>query len=145
MIFSENRKAKFDYEILKKFTAGLVLLGWEVKQIRSGRFDISNSYIKLENQSAILKNSIVPIPKYAVIHDKKIAERSRILLLSRREIDVILTSLKQGGVTFVPLKVFSDDKNLIKMECAVVKGMKKYDKRQKEKIKDIKKAVSRNF
>lgn len=145
MVLAENRKAKFDYEIIKRFTAGILLLGWEVKQIRLSRIDISNSYIKLEDRRAVLKNCIIPIPKYLRTHDKNVSDRSRILLLSNRELVNIRNQLKTKGTTFIPLKVFLNERNLIKVECALVKGSKKYDKRQKEKIKNFKKEIFTNF
>ncbi|MCX6813924.1 MAG: SsrA-binding protein SmpB [Candidatus Azambacteria bacterium] len=127
--FTENRKAYFDYEILETFEAGLVLSGPEVKSIKNGRMNLTGSYINFhDGELFLIGASIAPYqPKnQPVDYDPG---RSRKLLLRKKEIMSLAGKIKQKGLTLVPLKVYNKGRR-IKLEFAVVRGKKQYDKRE---------------
>jgi len=125
---AENRKAYFDYEILEKFEAGLVLAGAEVKSIRAGRMSLTGSYVNFHNSEPYLIGaSIAPYqPKnQPAEYDPS---RTRKLLLNKKEIDYLLGKTKQKGLTLMPLKVYNKGRR-IKIEIGLARGKKQYDKR----------------
>ena len=126
--FAENRKAFYDYEILEKYEAGLVLSGAEVKSIRNGRMNLAGSYINVHNgELYLIGSSIAPYqPKNQPIDYDP--QRSRKLLLRSNEIASLIGKIKQKGLTLVPLKVYNKGRR-IKIEIAVVRGKRQYDKR----------------
>lgn len=126
--FSENRKAYFDYEILEKFEAGLVLSGAEVKSIKNGRINLAGSYVNFHDGELYLLNaSVAPYqPKNQPLDYDP--ERSRKLLLKKQEIGYLAGKIKQRGLTLVPLKVYNKGRR-IKIEIGLVRGKKQYDKR----------------
>ena len=127
-VFAENRKAYFDYEILEKFEAGLVLSGPEVKSIRNGRMNLAGSYINIhDGELYLIGASIAPYqPKNQPVDYNP--ERSRKLLLKSQEIASLTGKIKQKGLTLVPLKVYNKGRR-IKIEITVARGKKQYDKR----------------
>ena len=130
---ARNRKAKHDYEILEKVEAGIALLGTEVKSVREGRIQLKDSYVEVVDGEAYLVG--VHISPYThgnrANHDP---ERRRKLLLKRREIERIMGRTTIQGQTCIPLAVYLKG-NRIKVEIALAKGKKLYDKRQAEKAK----------
>lgn len=128
-----NRKARHDYEILEKLEAGIALLGTEVKSVREGRIQLKDSYVEVVEGEAFLVG--VHISPYThgnrANHDP---ERRRKLLLKRREIERIMGRTTIQGQTCIPLAVYLKG-NRIKVEIALAKGKKLYDKRQAEKAK----------
>ena len=144
--FSENRKAYFDYEILEKFEAGLVLSGAEVKSIRGGRMNLTGSYINFHNgEPYLIGASIAPYqPKNQPIdYDPS---RTRKLLFNKKEIDYFLGKIKQKGLTLIPLKVYNKGRR-IKIEIGLARGKKQYDKRaaiaKRETAKKIERELKR--
>mgnify|MGYP001611011602 CR=1 FL=1 len=127
-IFAENRKAHFDYEILETFEAGLVLSGPEVKSIKNGRMNLAGCYISThDGELYLIGASIAPYqPKNQPADYDPF--RSRKLLLRKKEIMSLAGKIKQKGLTLVPLKAYNKGRR-IKLEFAVVRGKKKYDKR----------------
>lgn len=123
----KNRRATFDYEIQERFEAGIVLVGSEVKSMRAGKVDVSDAYIAVERREAWLKQMfIAPFAQASAFpHEPR---RSRKLLLHAREVDVIQTALGRGGLTAVPLRLYFKQ-GRVKMEFAIAKGKKTYDKR----------------
>ena len=126
--FAENRKAHFDYEILEKFEAGLVLSGAEVKSIGGGRMNLAVSYVNFhKGEPYLIGASIAPYQPKNQPADYD-PSRSRKLLLNKKEIDYISGKTKQKGLTLVSLKVYNKGRK-IKIEIGLVRGKKQYDKR----------------
>lgn len=126
--FTENRKAFYDYEILEKFEAGLVLSGAEVKSIKGGRINLTGSYINFHNGELYLIGTfIAPYQPKNQPADYD-PYRFRKLLLKKNEIMHLAGKVKERGLTLVPIKVYNKGRR-IKLEFAVAKGKKQYDKR----------------
>ena len=138
----KNKRAKFDYEWLDTYTAGLQLVGTEVKSIRMGKASIAEAYCYMSDGEMFIKGMNVTEWSHGNIfnHDPI---RERKLLLSKRELDKIDKALKDQGVTVVPTKLFISEKGWIKLNIAVAKGKKNYDKRQSLKEKDAKRDLAR--
>lgn len=138
----KNRKAKFDYEWLDTYTAGLQLLGTEVKSLRQGKASLAESYCYFKDDELYVKNMHIAEWSHGNIfnHDPL---RERKLLLSRRELDKMIKATQDQGITVVPTKVFLSEKGWVKMNIAVARGKKNYDKRQTLKDKDAKRDLDR--
>jgi len=144
-IFGENKKAFFNYTILEKIEAGIVLLGTEVKSIKSGRIDLQGSYVVPRAGEFFLVGTKIPPyqPKNAPADYNP--ERSRKILLNKKEINYLIGKAAERGLTLIPLKVYSKNAK-IKLEFGIAKGKKSFDKREaikkKEVRREIKKAMS---
>lgn len=138
----KNKKAYFDYEMLDTYTAGIKLLGTEIKSIRESKASIKEAYCYVSNGEIFVKN--MHITEYAnggyVNHEPY---RLRKLLLNKKEIEKIEKKLKDVGITLVPLLLFINEKGLAKLEIGVAKGKKLYDKRESLKQKDTKRDMDR--
>jgi len=139
---SKNKKAFQEYEIIKKYDAGIVLKGSEAKPARNGSFNLKDSYCRIKNGEMYLVNSHIAQYGPATINNHD-PDRERKLLLHKKQIIRILTKVKGKGLTIIPLKVYLNDKNLIKVEIAIAKGIKEYQKKQKLKEKDIEREMDR--
>lgn len=141
-IIAENRRARFNFEIVSTLEAGLVLTGTEVKSLRANQSNIAESYASFENGEFWLINSY--IPEYTqgnrFNHDPR---RLRKLLVSRREMARLFNSVSRDGMTIVPLKLYFNDQGRVKLELAVARGKKLHDKRQTEKMRDWNREKSR--
>ena len=134
-ILCSNKKATFRYTLLKKLEAGLALEGWEVKSIKAGHGQISESYVSVIDKEVFLINAHLKVlPNYSN-SDSLNPVRRRKLLLSKREIQQIINEVKVNGLTIIPTKIYSK-KSLIKIEIAVGKGKKTVDKRNDIKTKE---------
>tara|TARA_Y100000590_G_scaffold164910_2_gene188849 strand:+ start:6860 stop:7330 length:471 start_codon:yes stop_codon:yes gene_type:complete len=133
-IISNNRKAKFNYFFKEFFEAGIVLNGSEVKSLRSGKANISESYAFDNRGEIFLINSHIPLYKESSYnnHDPR---RNRKLLLNKKEINKLLGRINREGYTLIPTKLYFK-KGKAKVEIAVAKGKKQYDKRQVKKRRD---------
>ena len=143
-LISSNKKASFDYLLFDKFEAGLALVGTEIKSIRKSGANLKDSYIRItDNLEAYLINCHISPYEYGNIfnHDPK---RERKLLLNKKEILKILNKVKQEKYTIVPTKMYFSSK-WVKLEIALAKGKKLYDKRDSIKKKDIKRDIERNL
>jgi len=127
-ILCTNKKASFKFSLIKKIEAGLSLHGWEVKSIKSGHAQISESYITIKNNEAYLINAHLKVLSTTSESDKANSRRSRKLLLNKRELINISNEIKQNGHTLVPTKMYTK-KSLIKLEIAIAKGKQAHDKR----------------
>ena len=129
-----NRKASFNYFFLEKIEAGITLKGSEVKSLRDGKGSIADSYAIDNNGELFLINSHIPLYRQSSYnnHDPK---QERKLLLKRREINKLIGSINQDGLTIIPTKLYFT-KGKVKVEIAVAKGKKLYDKRQVKKTRD---------
>ena len=138
----ENHKAHYEYNILRTFTCGIVLQGSEVKSLRIGKGNISDAYCYITENEVWMKGSHISkldSDKFTN-HDEK---RERKLLLTRQEITKIKQELQVQGITLIPLKIFSNEHNLLKVEIAICKGKKLYDKRNDIKDRDNKRELNR--
>lgn len=130
----KNRKAYFDYEVLEKFEAGIALFGHEVKSLKNGGGNLTGSFVNIKNGEVFIEKFKISLYAKATLESYN-PERPRKLLLRKAEIEKITGELNTKGVTLVPLECRLD-KNLIKIEFAVARGKKKYDKRESLKSKD---------
>lgn len=132
---AENRKARFNFEIIDTLEAGLVLTGTEVKSLRANQANIAESYASFENGEFWLINSYVP--EYTqgnrFNHDPR---RHRKLLVNRREMSRLFNSVSREGMTVVPLKIYFNEQGRAKLELALARGKKNHDKRETEKMRD---------
>ena len=142
-IISNNRKARFNYFFEEFYEAGIVLKGSEVKSLRSGKVNISESYAFDNNGELFLVNSHIPMYKESSYnnHDPK---RNRKLLLNKREINKLLGRINIEGLTLIPTKLYFK-KGKAKIEIAVAKGKKLYDKRHVKKTRDWNREKARFF
>ena len=139
-VIAKNRKAKFEYHILDTYEAGVVLKGSEVKSVRQGKVSLSDSFAAVVRGEIFLFN--MHISPYGKAQDSLDAKRERKLLLNKNEIRKIEGKLKNKGLTLIPLEVYIK-KNLVKISLAVVKGKKKYEKREKIIKKEQKREIKR--
>jgi SsrA-binding protein len=137
-----NRKARFEYEWIETFTAGMALLGTEIKAIRLGKASIAEGYCYINRGELYIKNMNISEYDFGNInnHDPL---RERKLLLNKKELRKIEKNLKDAGITVIPTKLFVNDKGLAKMNIAIARGKKLYDKRQSVKERDVKRDLSR--
>ena len=142
--YATNPKAGFDYEILETIETGVVLEGHEVKAIKTGKASIKGSYVKIYNEEPFLIGATISPYQPANTPKKYDPQRSRKLLLSRREISKFIGLSKSHGSTLIPLK-FYDKRGKIKLLVGVAKGKKKYDKRETIKKKDLARAKQRGI
>ena len=134
-IIASNKKANHDYEIFHKFDAGLVLTGSEVKSLRVNSPSIKEAYVEEKKGELWLCNC--NIKKYHSSSDKvNNPIRQRKLLISKKELNKLLGSIKREGFSIIPLSMYFNDKGLVKLNIGLGRGKKKYDKRQSQKLKD---------
>lgn len=140
---AKNKKAYHDYEILEKFEAGLVLKGSEVKGIRAGRVNLKDSFVKLVKGEAFLFNA--HIGRLETTHHYYGHEErgSRKLLLHKKEIAKLRAAVEKEGHTIVPLQMYFNRKNIVKIQIAIARGKKLHDKRADMKEKDMKRDIAR--
>ena len=141
-ILCTNKKATFKYFLLKKIEAGLNLHGWEVKSIKLGHAQISESYITINGNEAFLVNSHLKVISSISESDKANSRRSRKLLLNRKELMSLSNEVKQNGYAIVPTKMYTKN-SLIKLEIALAKGKKTHDKRQDIKNREWERSKDR--
>ena len=140
-VLAVNKRANFDYEVLDKYEAGLVLLGHEVKSVRAGNVNLKAAYITLRTDrggspEAYLINAHISLYKYASTIKDYDPTRSRKLLLKAKEIKYLLGKIHEQGLTLVPLRIYTKNR-ILKLEFALARGKKKYDKREDIKKKDL--------
>jgi SsrA-binding protein len=136
-----NKKAKFEYEFLQTETCGIQLVGSEVKSIRGGKASISEGYCYFNNGELFVKGMNISDYGYGSSHD---TTRDRKLLLKRKELNNLENQLT-NGLTIIPYRLFLNDKGLIKMEIALARGKKLYDKRNSIKSRDIDRDMKRDL
>ena len=140
----ENRKAKFDYQFLDVLTAGLVLKGTEIKSIREGKAGLADSYCYFKNDELFIKNFHITEYADASFYNHE-PLRERKLLLSKQELNKWLKKVKVSGLTIVPIKLFINEKGYAKLNIALAKGKKAFDKRDDIKKRDIEREMNRKF
>ncbi len=132
---AQNKKARFDFHIETKFEAGLALQGWEVKSLREGRGQLTETYVIIQNSEAWLIGLQIQPIKTISTHFIVDPQRSRKLLLNRRELNKLIEANQQKGKTIVALSLYWK-RHLVKCEIAIGTGKKKHDKRESEKERD---------
>lgn len=138
-----NKKARFAYELLDKYTAGIVLTGTEIKSIRSGKASIAESFCEFNDKGELFAINMT-IEEYAFgnyYNHRPKAERK--LLLNKRELKSLLKDVQQKGLAIVPLRLFINEKGYAKLDIALAKGKKLYDKRDTIKDRDNKRNLDR--
>ena len=139
-----NKRATFDYELTESFTAGIVLTGTEIKSIRLGKASLVDTYCIFENKELWVKNMNITEYFYGSYNNHN-ARRDRKLLLNRSELNKISRLTKQSGFTIIPTRLFINDKGLAKLNIAIGKGKKEYDKRHSLREQEDKRDMDRMF
>lgn len=138
----KNKKASFEYEILEKYTAGIQLLGTEIKSIRNGKASLTETYCAFINNELYIKNLYIAEYEMGgyVNHEPR---RDRKLLLNRQELNKLHKKIKERGFSIIPLTLFTNAAGLVKIDIALTRGKKQYDKREGIKAKDNKREMDR--
>ncbi len=134
----KNKKAFHDYEILETFEAGIVLEGSEVKAVREGRVNLKDSHVRIIKNEIFVLNMHITHLSTAHTTYRPNERRDRKLLLHRKEIDKLFTKVTKDGITIVPIKLYFNSKNMLKMQIATGRGKKLHDKREDLKQKSLK-------
>lgn len=137
-----NKRAKFDYEILDKYSAGIVLSGTEIKSIRLGKASITESFCEFHEGELFVINSTIEEYLYGTHYNHK-TKSERKLLLNKKELKKLNKDSDNKGLTIVPLRLFTNEKGLAKLEIALCRGKKNYDKRETLKEQDTKRDLDR--
>ncbi len=142
--YTENRKARFNYEILEKYEAGIELLGTEVKSVRNGQISLEGAFIIIRGGEAYLINA--NIPPYQTKNAPSLYDplRNRKILLTKKEINELTATEKNKSLTIVPIALYNKGRK-IKIEVALVKGKKKFDKRETLKKRDTDRELRREY
>jgi|JI10StandDraft_1071094.scaffolds.fasta_scaffold1386380_1 SsrA-binding protein len=144
-IVAQNKKALFDYEILERLEAGIVLTGDEVKSLRAGKASLVGAFATIHDGQLFLLNcNITPYAK-AYLTKKEDATKSRKLLLNRKEINRLIGDISRKGITIVALKIYFNDRNYAKVELGIAKHKKAANKKESIKERDIKRETSREL
>lgn len=138
----KNRKASFNYELVERFVAGMKLVGTEIKSIRNGKVNLTDSYCTIIRGEMYVINLHIAEYELGTVNNH-IAKRDRKLLLNKKEIEKLDKKVKESGLTIVPTKLFVNDRGLAKLEIALARGKKTYDKRETLKNKDAKRDIDR--
>jgi len=138
----KNKQAHFNFELLEKFVAGLVLKGTEIKSIREGKVNLQDGHCYFNNGEAFVKG--VNITAYAQgTHYNHEAARERKLLLKKSELKKLEAKVDEKGLTLIPTRLFINERGLAKLEIAIGRGKKIHDKRESIKERDVKRELSR--
>ena len=139
---AENRKARFNYEVIDVYEAGIALTGTEIKSLRGGKANIADSYAAAEGTNFVLYNAYIPeyLQANRFNHETR---RPRRLLMHRREINKLLGATEREGLTVVPLDIHFNDKGRAKVKLALARGKKLHDKRESDKERDWKREQGR--
>lgn len=142
---AENRKAKFEYEFVDEYTAGMVLTGCEIKSIRDGAVNMSGSYCHIKDGEIFVKNLHISVyEKFGAVGNVD-PLRDRKLLLTKREIRKLNKSVSENGMTIIPTIIFINENGIAKMKIVLAKGKHTYDKRQSIKERDIDRQAKREI
>lgn len=141
-VIAENRRARFDYEILDTFEAGIMLYGSEVKSLRTGKATIADSYASNEGGEMFLINGYISEYTQAGRFNHA-TRRPRKLLLHAKEIRKLIGAITRDGLTVVPLRLYFNDRGIAKLQIALGRGKKQHDKRQTQKDRDWNRQKSR--
>jgi SsrA-binding protein len=140
-----NKRAHFDYELMDRYEGGLVLTGAEVKSVKTGNISLKGSFIVRKDGELYLINANIPQYKHASNLKSYDPVRSRKLLLKKSEIKSLIGKMAIEGLTLVPIRVYNTQKGLLKIEFAVAKGKKEYDKRSSIKEREDKRRMQQRL
>lgn len=137
-----NRKAKFNYEFIESYKAGMVLTGTEIKSVKEGKVNLGDSFCYIRNSELWLKNLHISEYKNGSYANHE-PMRLRKLLLNKKEIGKLEAKTKEKGLTIIPYKIFFSERGLAKIEIVLARGKKSYDKRESIKERDTQKEIQR--
>lgn len=137
-----NRQAYFNYYIDDKYIAGIVLLGTEVKSVRDGKVSFNDAFCLFENDELWVRGLYIAEYSHGTVNNH-IAVHDRKLLLTKRELKKLQSKTKEKGFTIIPLRVFMNEKNLVKVEIGLARGKKLHDKRDTIKERDTQREIKR--
>jgi len=140
----KNRKVTFEYELIERFVAGIKLVGTEIKSIRNGNVNLTESYCQFYSGELFVKNMHISEYELGTCNNHE-ARRDRKLLLNRKELAKLEKKVKESGLTIVCVQLFINDRGLAKLEIALARGKKTYDKRESLKSKDAKREMDRSM
>jgi SsrA-binding protein len=135
-----NKRATFDYDVLEKFEAGVALTGAETKSAKDGHIQLKGAYVSVDANKAVLKNSYIAPYKPANLSDLYEPNRERKLLLHKREIKRLIGKMREAGLTLIPTRVYLHGR-LVKIELALARGKKKYEKKAAIKKRELDREV----
>jgi len=144
MALVQNKKAYFNYEMLTTFEAGMKLLGFEVKSLKSGRGSLEGAYVTIRNGEVFLLHAQIPPYQVGNTPTDYNPLRERKLLLNKKEVAELVGYEKQRGLTIIPISVYNR-KNKLKVEIGIARGKKKYDKRETIKKRDVEREIGRTL
>ncbi|MBK9291007.1 MAG: SsrA-binding protein SmpB [Bacteroidetes bacterium] len=136
----KNRRASFEYFVIEKYIAGIVLTGTEIKSIRDGKVNLNDAFCSFTGHELYVRNMHIAEYSHGTYNNHE-PKRDRKLLLNRRELRKLATKVKEKGFTIVPLSLFIDDNGRAKLEIALAKGKHHYDKREDLKSRDMKREI----
>jgi len=139
-----NRRARYDYHILETFEAGIMLHGPEVKSLRAGQANLTDSHCFIRNMRVLMVGCHIS-PYKPASRENADPARTRELLLRKKEIVRLVGKLKEKGLSLVPMKIYFNDRGFAKIELALVRGKKEYDKRETIKEREVKRELARNY
>lgn len=137
-----NRRASFEYAFLETHTAGIVLTGTEIKSIRQGKVNLQDAYCLIQNDELFIRQMSISVYTEGTYYNHE-PLRDRKLLLTKREIKRLTEKLKDQGLTIVPTRLFTNERGFAKIEIALAKGKKLYDKRDSIKERDVERDMQR--
>ena len=140
-----NKRARHEYHILETYEAGMILTGPEVKSLRAGQANLKEAHCVIRNEKMLLIGCHISPYKPAARNNPLDPARTRELLLHKKEVTKLLGKLKEQGLALVPLKIFFNDRGYAKIEVALGRGKKLYDKRQDSKERDVKRDLQRKY
>lgn len=138
----QNKRAKFEYEFIDKYEAGLELRGTEVKSLRQGNASIAEAYCAFDDGELFLINSHIAEFKFGNINNHEPLRRRK-LLLRKKELAKLEYKLKDKGLTIIPIRIFQSERGFAKIEIALAKGKKSFDKREDIKKRDVEREIAR--
>jgi len=139
----QNKRARFDYDILEKYEAGMQLSGTEIKSIRMGKASLADSYCEFNDKGELFVTNMYIKEYDHGTHYNHSPKRQRKLLLHKKQLRKLKQAVQTKGITIVPLRLYINNKGLAKMEIALARGRKKYDKRQVLRERDIARELDR--
>jgi|TARA_B100001057_G_scaffold171098_1_gene171920 SsrA-binding protein len=143
-IFFKNRKATYNYEVFDKYTAGVILKGTEIKSIRSSLINMNSSYCIVDNNDIYIKDLNISEYEFGNLNNHE-PKRKRKLLLNKREINQIKKKVSEKKLSIIPLNLYVSDRGFVKIEIALCKGKKIYDKRESVKKREADRKLRQDF
>jgi SsrA-binding protein len=141
-VYATNRRAVYEYEILERFEAGIQLLGGEVKAVRASNLSLQGAFVTMRGSEAFLTNALISPWQPQNSKAEYDARRSRKLLLNKHEVQELIGATQQKGLTIIPLRVYTKGPR-IKVEIGLARGKRQYNKKERQKERDIKRDTDR--